>query len=86
MACSAHMDMLDENIESFRGWESIVWHGFHLEDWRRHGVINRVAYFEVINLITFCLCFPPHRYSVLNGNNEYIAAVNELLFVSHMSP
>ncbi|CAM4594033.1 unnamed protein product [Leuciscus chuanchicus] len=47
MACSAHMDMLDENIESFRGWESIVWHGFHLEDWRRHGVINRVAYFEV---------------------------------------
>jgi len=48
MACSAHMDMLDENSESFRGWESIVWHGFHLQDWRRHGVINRVAYFEVI--------------------------------------
>ncbi|XP_067309209.1 trans-2,3-enoyl-CoA reductase-like 2b [Pseudorasbora parva] len=47
MACSAHMDMLDENTDSFRGWESIVWHGFHLEDWKRHGVINRVAYFEV---------------------------------------
>uniref|UniRef100_A0A673G4R5 Trans-2,3-enoyl-CoA reductase-like 2b n=1 Tax=Sinocyclocheilus rhinocerous TaxID=307959 RepID=A0A673G4R5_9TELE len=28
-------------------WETIVWNGFHLEDWRRHGVINRVAYFEV---------------------------------------
>uniref|UniRef100_A0A671RDC6 Very-long-chain enoyl-CoA reductase-like n=1 Tax=Sinocyclocheilus anshuiensis TaxID=1608454 RepID=A0A671RDC6_9TELE len=47
MASSAHMDMLDENIDSLRGWETIVWHGFHLEDWRRHGVINRVAYFEV---------------------------------------
>uniref|UniRef100_A0A8C1ZZA4 Trans-2,3-enoyl-CoA reductase-like 2b n=1 Tax=Cyprinus carpio TaxID=7962 RepID=A0A8C1ZZA4_CYPCA len=47
MASSAHMDMLDENIDSLRGWETIVWHGFHLEDWRRHGVINRVIYFKM---------------------------------------
>ncbi|TRZ04433.1 hypothetical protein DNTS_016088 [Danionella cerebrum] len=41
-----HMDPLDEQTDSFRAWESIVWSGLHLEDWRRHGIINRVAYFE----------------------------------------
>lgn len=55
MASSAHMDMLDENIDSLRGSEAIVWRGFHLDDWRRHGVINRIAYFEVITSITFWL-------------------------------
>ncbi len=88
MASSAHMDMLDENIDSLRGWETIVWHGFHLEDWRRHGVINRVAYFEVITWITFWPYFLSHRCSVLNRKakiSEWHGWVDELFCVMCVS-
>ncbi|KAI7809854.1 trans-2, partial [Triplophysa rosa] len=44
---AGNMDRLNENIDSFSGWDTIEWHYLYLEDLRRHRSINRVAYFEV---------------------------------------